>query len=487
MRSWWMKMNELERTTLLSALALFAAMILVFICIFRVSNVTALVIVVNLAVLSFVTLVTSSPWRYAVLAVLTVVLATEVFLYEQTSALIQVSIVVRFALTGLLVAHFASLLTRQSHKLYFDMRRLARQREDALNESHRWLGRVNALVMVISTISTKNHLHEIFTNGLEEARGVFDADSGLIYSVSEESGAMSIESSFGYSDQVLEKMKKKGSEHSGMCRACIEMAPVTVDNLATGEAKCLNLQKVHTGSCICLPIVGGNLLMGVLHIRRRHPDAFTPEDIQLAQALTYQFGLAMQRASLFEQVNRLSITDPMTGLYNYRKMTRDLDREIVRSRRYHHPFSFIMADIDHFKVVNDTHGHPVGDLMLRAVADAFQSEKREVDRVYRYGGEEFSMLLPETDWPEAYEFAEKMRRKIESLDVPVNGGGERVGATISMGVASFNEDYSHLDEIVSAADEALYMAKESGRNSVMAHASLTQTEGFAHGSGSIKA
>lgn len=466
-----MKMNELQRTTWISAGALSAALLLVFICIFRVSNATALVIVVSTAVLGFVSLVTTSRLRYLVLLVLVGALALELFVHEPSSTLFNISVLVRFSVTGLLVTYFATLLTRQSHRLYLDMRRLARQREDALAESRRWLTRINALVMVISTISTKNHLSEIFTEGLQEARRVFNADSGLIYSISPSSGRMSIVSSFGYSDEVLDKMKRRGIGHSTSCRACTEREAAVVDNLATDD-KCPTLAKVTSGSAICLPITEGKALLGVLHLRRRHPDAFTPEDIQLAQALTYQFGLAMQRSSLFEQVNRLAITDPMTGLYNYRKLTRDLEREIVRSKRYRHAFSFIMADIDHFKELNDQFGHQAGDAVLREVARALDSGRREVDRVYRYGGEEFSVLLPETDWPEAYEVAEKLRKKIAALEVATDGDAVAITTTISMGVASFSHDSLALENLISAAAEALYNAKESGRDKVVAHAAI---------------
>ncbi|MHB8893825.1 MAG: sensor domain-containing diguanylate cyclase [Candidatus Geothermincolia bacterium] len=471
MKSRILKMNELQRTTWNAAVALCVALLLVFLCIFRVSNATALVVVASVAILGFVSLVTESRLRYVLLVLLVAALALELFLREPSSTLANIGVLARFAVTGILVTYFATLLTRASHNLYLDMRRLASERKEALADSRRWLTRVNALVMVISTISTKNHLRDIFTEGLEEARKVFSADSGLIYSVDPESGHMSVIGSFGYSDEVLDKMMRRGVENASACQACTDLHAVAVDNLATDD-KCANLQKVTTGSSICLPIEGGESLLGVLHLRRRHPDAFTPEDIQLAQAMTYQFGLAMQRASLFEQVNRLAITDSITGLYNYRKLTRDLDREIVRSRRYHHPFSFIMADIDHFKVLNDTYGHPAGDAVLRGVADALNSERREVDRVYRYGGEEFSILLPETDWPEAFEVAEKLRRKVEDLEVVVTGEEEPIKTTISMGVASFSRDSLALEHLISSADEALYSAKETGRNRVVAHASL---------------
>lgn len=466
MKSRILKMNELQRTTWTAAVALFVALLLVFLCIFRVSNATALVVVGSIAILSFVSLVTGSKLRYILIVVLVGALSLELFLHEPSGTLANVSVLARFTVTAMLVTYFATLLTRASHGLYLNMRQLASEREEALADSRRWLTRANALVMVISTISTKNHLKDIFTEGLEEARKVFNADSGLIYSVNGETGSMTITGSFGYSDEVLEKMMKRGVEKASACQACTDMRAVAVDNLAT-DGKCPNLRKVTTGSCICLPIEGGGTLLGVLHLRRRHPDAMSPEDIQLAQALTYQFGLAMQRAYLFEQVNRLAITDPLTGLYNYRKLMRDLDREIVRSTRYEHPFSFIMADIDHFKKLNDTYGHQAGDVVLRAVAEELNTGRREVDRVYRYGGEEFSVLLPETGRREATEVAEKLRSRIAELGVRVEGQASPLTVTISMGVAAFDKEDLSPERLVAAADGALYRAKESGRNRVV--------------------
>ncbi len=471
MKSYFMKMSRLRRTTLLAAFAMGVAILLLFVCIYGVSNATALVILASAAVLGFFSMATVSRWTFLILVPLTAGLAAELVIREHASGLAMFSVLARFVGTGLLIVYFATLLTRESHRLYLDMERLAREREDALADSRRWISRLNALVVVTSTISTKNHLNDIFTEGLAEARKVFNADSGLIYSVGQETGDMSIVGSFGYSDEVLEKMQRRWAGHVSSCDACTRVKPISVDNLATDD-KCPNLARVETGSAICVPITSGGNLWGVLHLRRRFPDAFTPEDGMLAQAMTYQFALAMQRASLFEQVNRLAITDPLTGLYNYRKMVRDIKREIVRSRRYKHSFSFIMSDLDFFKRTNDEHGHTAGDAVLREVARTLNTGRREVDRVYRYGGEEFAVLLPETDWPEALEVAEKLRGRVESLRVQVEGVDEPLTITISMGVASFSQDSLELNELVEAADEALYKAKDEGRNRVVTHAGM---------------
>ena len=476
-------LNELQMNTLLSATGLGAMTVMLFVCIFRVSNATALVIIGSAAVLGCVSLLTTSPWRYALLAVLVGILAAELILREHASGLVTFSVLARFTLTGLLIAFFATRLSARARKIYLDMKRLVTEREQALDQLSKWLARGNALLVVIRAISTKNRLQDIFTESLAEARKVFNADSGLIYSVDRETGSLSIMGSFGYSPEILEKMNKKWSTSGDVrsCEACASREVVAVENLAT-DLKCDNLQKVESGSCICLPIITEGKLFGVLHLRRSHTDAFSRGEIQLAEAMAYQFGLAIERASLFEQVNHLAITDPITGLYNYRKLARDMERELVRSRRYRRPFSFIMADIDLFKQINDEYGHLAGDKALREIARVLEEGRREVDRVYRYAGDEFCLLLPETDLPEAFELAEKLRRTVAELDIPVDGRREPVHATISLGVTAFSDALSLVDDLISEADQALYTAKESGRNSVFA---FTNPERLSRGTDSV--
>lgn len=473
-----MKMSELKKSTWMSALAVGASFILLFMCTFRVSNTTTLVILSAAAFLAVFSIVSTSKLRYALIVALTAGVALQMIIRKEGSGIYQISVGIRFVITALPIAYFGTLLSQFSQKNYLDLQRLASEREDALRNANRMLLRLNALVVVITAIGKKGmkaNLREMFAECLQEARKVFNADSGLIYSVSRKTGKLHIVSSFGYGDKLLEKMEKKGTGNVDSCPACTGMEAVAVDNLATDE-KCPNLATVHSGSSICLPIRTRNNLWGVLHLRRQHPDAFTEEDIDLAKAITYQFTLAMQRAYLLEQLNLLAITDSLTGLFNYRKLTRDLQVEIVRSRRYRHPFSLIMVDIDHFKECNDIYGHQVGDEVLRQVAKALDSDRREVDRVYRYGGEEFSVLLPETDWREAVAVAEKLRRRIESLEVKIEGRHEPLKTAVSMGVASFPNDSDDLDGLAARSDEALYVAKNSGRNRVVAYADIEEEE-----------
>ncbi len=463
-------MNELQRNTWLTAVALFGETVLLFICIFRVSNATALVILGGAGVVVFVSMVTSSYWRFLVLAAVVGALALELVLRDEGSALYVFSVLARFTVAGLLITFFAAMLTDLAHKIYDNVQHLAARRKADAAKLSRWLERGNALLSLMTAMSTENRLQDIFTVGLEEARKAFDADSGLIYSVDRETGRLSITGSFGYSTDILDKMKRKWETRGDIssCLACSSMAAVEVDNLAT-DKKCENLKKVESGSSICLPVTSGDSLWGILHLRRGSPGAFSKEDMQLAQAITYQFGLVMHRSSLFEQVNLLAVTDPLTGLYNYRQLVHDMEREIVRSRRYRHPFSFIMADVDFFKQINDASGHLAGDAVLREVARVFEAGSREVDRVYRYAGDEFSILLPETDGPEALELAEKLRREIAGMSMVVVDEPGPLKITMSAGVASFTRDSLEMKDLVASADEALYDAKRSGRNRTVAH------------------
>lgn len=171
--------------------------------------------------------------------------------------------------------------------------------------------------------------------------------------------------------------------------------------------------------------------------------------------------LASDQAALEE----LSTHDALTGLYNFRVFHSRLAEEEERSRRYAHPFSLLMLDIDHFKTVNDTHGHLAGDEALRAVADLIRGEVRPVDLVARYGGEEFALILPETPTAGALATAERIREIIAAHPIPL-ASGQTVSLTASIGVATYPRAAGSAEKLISAADQALYRAKASGRNQV---------------------
>lgn len=168
----------------------------------------------------------------------------------------------------------------------------------------------------------------------------------------------------------------------------------------------------------------------------------------------------------YEETERSARTDTLTGLSNRRVFRETLDAEIRRSRRYRWPATVLMLDLDHFKAVNDTHGHALGDGVLRRVGGIVLQAVRDADAACRIGGEEFAVVLPETAREGGYAVAERIRRRVERgfQDAPVEG--HDVPMTVSAGLAIFPEDALHADELIARADEALYGAKHGGRNRV---------------------
>ena len=169
-----------------------------------------------------------------------------------------------------------------------------------------------------------------------------------------------------------------------------------------------------------------------------------------------------------EALERLSVTDPLTGLANRRRLMAELEREVLRSGRLERPCAVMMLDVDHFKQFNDSYGHPAGDEVLRRLADALRRTVREVDTPARYGGEEFMVILPETPHAQAAAIAERIRARVADERFSPGGDGEQAGVTISIGLAGFPGDGTSPEALIEAADDALYRAKEGGRNRVVA-------------------
>jgi diguanylate cyclase (GGDEF)-like protein len=165
------------------------------------------------------------------------------------------------------------------------------------------------------------------------------------------------------------------------------------------------------------------------------------------------------------ELHEISIRDSLTGLYNRKHLMETLDKEVSRSQRHNHSFSFLVVDIDHFKKYNDTYGHLAGDEVLRRLASVFTGSIRSSDYAARYGGEEFIIILPETGIEQGVEAAERIRTKV--AEEAFAGEGELIKVTISVGVSSYPENGEDAESVIRNADAALYEAKELGRNRVV--------------------
>lgn len=187
-------------------------------------------------------------------------------------------------------------------------------------------------------------------------------------------------------------------------------------------------------------------------------------------ALSLKTALDLQRIYILEQE---SITDPLTGLFNRRYLDRRIVEEFQRAMRFEQPFSIFLLDIDHFKNLNDTYGHQVGDMALKKLGHLITESVREVDVAIRYGGEEIMVILPNTRIENAFELAERLRKQIEeTIMVAANSRKEQpaIHLTVSIGVSEyqFSDGWDNAQKVLQRADKALYQAKDQGRNRVVA-------------------
>ncbi|MFA0730502.1 MAG: hypothetical protein LKKZDAJK_002400 [Candidatus Fervidibacter sp.] len=214
---------------------------------------------------------------------------------------------------------------------------------------------------------------------------------------------------------------------------------------------------------VVIPVLSDGKMMAAFRLVRSAP--FDPDDRQFLEVIAAQVSLALSRIKFIATLQTLSVTDALTGVPNRRYWDLRLAEEIARAQRYRYPLAVLMVDIDHFKRVNDTYGHQVGDVALQQVASRLRSNLRRTDVLARYGGEEFGVLAPQTSLEAAKVLAERLRHAIASEPIWVNSDLS-IPLTISVGVAVFPEHGQNESDLVAAADAALYRAKEEGRNCV---------------------
>jgi diguanylate cyclase (GGDEF)-like protein len=232
----------------------------------------------------------------------------------------------------------------------------------------------------------------------------------------------------------------------------------------------------ETDACpvAAVPVIYHDRTMGVLMVTSDDPQRMWQEnELMLLRTVADQVAVAVNHARLFQQMEHQALTDALTGCFNRRFFEIQLERDLHLATRMRQPVSLILLDIDHFKRVNDTHGHDAGDAALRILANALREEVRGVDTAARYGGEEFAIILPQAGPEGALVVAERLRSRIERTEVPGVGC-----ITASLGVATFPLDASSRELLVTSADRALFLAKRSGRNKVCSTAELPPEDVF---------
>lgn len=344
--------------------------------------------------------------------------------------------------------------------------RALQQGRDALRRSRDALR--TSLDRVGDALARSHDLDGILAVVLDTAMSAVDATTGAVYMATPE-GPLTLRASAGAS--------------LGGAQADSSLDPATTTwvppEVVPGEG--LLGQAVSTGE-VCRATVSGTpalaaplrrrgVVVGVLALYGEPAAAssgapaagFTEANEQTVRTLVTQGSVAVENVLLHEQAQRLAITDELTGLWNYRYLSMSLHREIDRAARFDRPLAVLMIDLDHFKQVNDTHGHERGNAVLVELTRRVNAQIREVDTFARYGGEEFCLVLPETDVAGAALVAERLRAEVR--DSPFGAVGESpLHLTVSMGAAVFPADGGSPPSLLQAADDALYAAKRAGRD-----------------------
>lgn len=335
-----------------------------------------------------------------------------------------------------------------------------------LDNERRQRRRAEALAKVNAALTTSLDLKPLLLRVLEAAtEAIPAADRGSVLLLDAQSGDLVIEALYGYTDSRIYEMRFP-REAGYAAKTLREGRPLLIpdaraDDETRYDGEIEEVRQVR--SAIAAPMFLHEQPVGVITLDcTRETHAFTLDDLELLKAFADQAAIAIRNVRLYEREKHLAMTDELTQVYNRRYALQLAEREIERARRYQRPLAMILADIDHFKGVNDTYGHLVGDEVLHDLAQRCRRQLRDFDVLGRYGGEEFLVVLPEADADAALSVAERLRRAV--AETPFNGGTHPIQITLSLGVVAFTHDHPDLNLWLTRVDAALYQAKESGRN-----------------------
>ncbi len=294
------------------------------------------------------------------------------------------------------------------------------------------------------------------------------AEKGRLHLVTRETGQLQIRAALGYTDPRIHTFRGADlTSYPG--RVVQDREPMLINDVhADPNSPYKNdipeMRAIE--SMIIAPLILGDQNLGAISLDAHTRYAFSHSDLNLLVSFATTATAAIQNAQLHTEVQKQAITDPLTGLYNRRGFFELGRREVERARRFDRSLTVMIIDIDLFKDINDKHGHLFGDTVISGIASQFLRDLRQIDLIGRYGGDEFIILLPETDLENAYQVGERLRNNI--IGSPYFKDSKPVHITISVGAASRKPQDESLDVIIDRADQALYQAKEGGRNQIAA-------------------
>lgn len=326
----------------------------------------------------------------------------------------------------------------------------------ALNALHEAAG------SMVSTLDTDTLLMRIINSAL---KAIPTAKIGVIYLVAASPKPIQI-SAFALSPDADQKMLTFSNRSRYVSKVLSTRQRLSLTEIKTQDRKSGNkapeVQK--TKSALMVPLIAEDQIYGVVSLESPDEGAFSETEMDLLESFAATATAAIRNARLHEQLQQTAITDFLTKVYNRQGFFEIGQREFQRFLRSTRPLSLIELDIDEFKKINDTYGHAAGDQILITLGQRLMAQLRKVDVLGRYGGDEFVVLLPETNLATALKIAKRLNRTI--AEIPIQTGDQLTWITISQGVSQATQDMQDLNNLLKKADDAMYLAKKAGRNQI---------------------
>src|SRR5213076_2846219 len=320
---------------------------------------------------------------------------------------------------------------------------------------------------VAKALTSSLDLDSILQTIMEKMAEYFRPDTWSLLMVDEEKDELYFAIAVGTASETLKNVRLKvGEGIAGWVAKHGERLIVPDVYTDPRFAKRIDeMTKLETRSIICVPLRSKLRVLGVIQLVNVHMEHFTHQETFFLQSLCDYAAIAIENARSVEKIQELTITDDCTGLYNARHLHRTLETEVYRSSRFGYEFTVLFIDLDHFKQVNDTHGHLIGSKLLAEIGYLIKAQLRLIDYAFRYGGDEFVVLLPQTGKDSALVVAKRLRDSMRNGDFRTDQG-DQIDVRASMGVATFPHDAKTPHDIIRQADEMMYLVKNTSRDNI---------------------
>jgi len=339
--------------------------------------------------------------------------------------------------------------------------------EPATTDGKRQLQELEIFHGVAKALTSSLNLDSVLQTIMEKVAEYFRPDNWSLLMVDEGREDLYFAIAVGDASETLKTVRLKlGEGIAGWVARHGE--PLIVPDVRNDPRFAKRIDEVtqwETSSIICIPLKSKLRVLGVIQLINVPMSAFSDSEMFFLQAMCDYAAIAIDNARSVERIQELTITDDCTGLYNARHLYKTLDSEVYRSARFSYEFTVLFLDLDHFKFVNDSHGHLAGSKLLAEVGISIKSQLRLIDSAFRYGGDEFVIVLPQTGKEQALNVARRLQETFRRTYF-LQQEGLKLNIRASMGVATFPEDARSAHEIIRQADEMMYMVKNSTRDNI---------------------